>query len=311
MRVYFFVVWALALGASARAESLFLKFVVPPTATAGPPSSFTVTLELRDADLGNAIVPSTRIPSSPPTITIATATGSGTLLVGSVPLSDSTITFNQSYTAAESFSLRAFVMIGTTPVTGLSGLITVSPGPYVKVLSLYPGETALAPGGSSLAGKTGGVSTQTLNVPFSVTVKAVDAYWNIVTGAAGTARLASSPGGLITSTLTNTFSGGVATFSVAVSTPFYNLTVTADDQANPGVTAQSVALNVYGNYGFTVTVATRPCALSHRRTSRCGTWTPAVVTTARSPALCSAPVTQRQPLPAIMAENAANGRVIR
>ncbi|NJN83114.1 MAG: DUF11 domain-containing protein [Caldilineaceae bacterium] len=54
---------------------------------------------------------------------------------------------------------------------------TVASGAYVKLQLLAPGETA-APGTSS--GKSGVPSAQTAGIPFTMSVNAVDAFWNVV-----------------------------------------------------------------------------------------------------------------------------------
>src|SRR5262249_25617844 len=58
-----------------------------------------------------------------------------------------------------------------------SPAITVNTGAFAKLQLLVPGETA-APG--SATGKTGTPSAQTAGVGYSVTVRAVDANWNLV-----------------------------------------------------------------------------------------------------------------------------------
>src|SRR5207237_318305 len=58
-----------------------------------------------------------------------------------------------------------------------SPAMTVNAGAFVKLQLLVPGETA-APG--SATGKTGSPSTQTASIGYSVTVRAVDANWNLV-----------------------------------------------------------------------------------------------------------------------------------
>src|SRR5437867_9147251 len=58
-----------------------------------------------------------------------------------------------------------------------SPAMTVNTGAFVKLQLLVPGETA-APG--SATGKTGTPSSQTASIGYSVTVRAVDANWNLV-----------------------------------------------------------------------------------------------------------------------------------
>ena len=63
------------------------------------------------------------------------------------------------------------------PHTGTSGSIVVQPGPFAGLQVLMPGETAQ---GGTIDGKNGTPSGQTAGAAFTVTVRAVDAYWNLV-----------------------------------------------------------------------------------------------------------------------------------
>ena len=65
------------------------------------------------------------------------------------------------------------------PHTGTSGNITVNPGSFAKLQIILPGETAK--GGTS-DGKDGTPSNETAGTPFPITIRAVDAYWNVVSG---------------------------------------------------------------------------------------------------------------------------------
>ena len=65
------------------------------------------------------------------------------------------------------------------PRTGTSGNVVVNAASYVKLQIILPGETAKSGTGD---GKDGTPSNQTAGTPFSITVRAVDAYWNVVSG---------------------------------------------------------------------------------------------------------------------------------
>ena len=65
------------------------------------------------------------------------------------------------------------------PRTGTSASITVNPASFVKLQVILPGETAK---GGTGDGKDGTPSSQTAGTPFPITVRAVDAYWNVVSG---------------------------------------------------------------------------------------------------------------------------------
>jgi hypothetical protein len=63
--------------------------------------------------------------------------------------------------------------------TGTSANVTVNPASYVKLQIILPGETA-RPGTSD--GKDGTPGNETAGTPFPITVRAVDPYWNVVSG---------------------------------------------------------------------------------------------------------------------------------
>ena len=65
------------------------------------------------------------------------------------------------------------------PRTGTSGDVVVNPASLVKLQILLPGETAK---GGTTDGKDGTPSNQTAGTPFPITLRAVDAYWNVVSG---------------------------------------------------------------------------------------------------------------------------------
>jgi hypothetical protein len=65
------------------------------------------------------------------------------------------------------------------PHTGTSNSIAVNPGPVAGLQILLPGESSA---GGTADGKMGEPTTQTAGAPFTITVRAVDEYWNHVTG---------------------------------------------------------------------------------------------------------------------------------
>ena len=121
---------------------------------------------------------------------------------------------------------------------GTSDSIAVGPGAFAKLLVLVPGETRV-PG--SLTGKTGSPSPQSANTPFTVTVNAVDAYWNLVS-ATDTVAITSDDvaAGLPANAA---LVAGVHAFSVTLQTS--GSTVTATDVTDGSKTAsQSSAITV-------------------------------------------------------------------
>src|SRR5262249_15444759 len=75
------------------------------------------------------------------------------------------------------------------PHTGTSNYIIVQPGPVARLQVLLPGET---PKGGTAPGKIGTPDVQTAGVTFTTTIRAVDAYWNMVPGVNDSIAVASS-----------------------------------------------------------------------------------------------------------------------
>jgi hypothetical protein len=75
------------------------------------------------------------------------------------------------------------------PHTGTSNSFTVQPGPFAGLQVLLPGETAQ---GGTADGKSGVPTPQQAGTPFTLTVRAVDAYWNLVSGASDRIALGST-----------------------------------------------------------------------------------------------------------------------
>src|SRR5438876_181130 len=104
--------------------------------------------------------------------------------------------------------------------------------PFTKLQLLMPGETA-APGTAS--GKTGMPNAQTAGTPCTVTVNAVDAYWNKVTTAPTDTVGITSSGTNATLPANAALSSGTQQFSVTLNT-VQTATVTASDITTPGKT---------------------------------------------------------------------------
>jgi len=75
------------------------------------------------------------------------------------------------------------------PHTGTSNSFTVNPGPLAGVQVLVPGEQ---PRGGTTDGREGTVTTQQAGAPFTITVRAVDQFWNLVPGVGDSVALSSS-----------------------------------------------------------------------------------------------------------------------
>jgi hypothetical protein len=75
------------------------------------------------------------------------------------------------------------------PHFGTSNTFTVNPGPFTGLQVLLPGETGM---GGTPNGKSGTPTGQTAGSPFTLTLRAVDDYWNIVPTVNDTLALGSS-----------------------------------------------------------------------------------------------------------------------
>jgi len=96
-----------------------------------------------------------------------------------------TIVFRGAGAAVE-FTVADFA---NPPHTGASNRFAVQPGPLAALQVLLPGETAQ---GGTADGKTGVPTGQTAGSTFIVTVRAVDAFWNLVPGASDSIAVGSS-----------------------------------------------------------------------------------------------------------------------
>lgn len=107
---------------------------------------------------------------------------------------------------------------------------------FVKLQVLLPGETA-APG--TVSGKTGTPDAQTVGVPFSVTINAVDANWNLAVTGGDLIHITSSDTGA-TLPADAALVGGTVTVSVTLNTTG-SATVTATDADDGTKTANTSA----------------------------------------------------------------------
>jgi hypothetical protein len=152
------------------AANNFSFSAIPSPQVAGVP--FTVTIRATDASgntvynyAGNAALgPNTGTGTSSPTlITFAAGVWSGPVTM---------------FGSGASVRLTC-TDFSTPPRTGTSGNIVVNPASFTKLQVLLPGET---PRSGTADGKDGTPNPQMAGVPFPVTIRAVDAYWNVVSG---------------------------------------------------------------------------------------------------------------------------------
>jgi hypothetical protein len=191
--------------------------------TAG--TAFNVTVNAVDANWNpvNAVTDTVRISSSDANAALPadTALVAGTRTLG--------VTFN----TAGSATVTAADMTDDSKTAYTSPSITVNAGALAKLQLLLPGETA-APGTTN--GKTGSPSAQTAGLPYSVTVNAVDANWNVIATNDTVAITSSDSNAALPANAA--LIGGGNTFSLTNKTAG-TWTVTASDTTHSGVTAST------------------------------------------------------------------------
>ena len=219
------------------------KTGTPSSQTAG--TSFPVTVNAVD-DYHNLV-------NSGHTIRI-TSSDVYAVLPADAALSAGTQNFSIAFRTAGTVTITAENLTDPTKTQETSPSITVNPGAFVKMQILVPGETA-DPG--SPTGKTGTPVAQAIGSPFTVTVNAVDADWNLV-NSTHTVRITSSDGAA-TLPADAALVGGTKEFSVTFNTAGTQ-TVTASNLTDPTKTAStSPGINVAA---VVITSATGGSAIS-------------------------------------------------
>ncbi len=172
---------------------LYYAVTVPDTALVGPPSTFPLTVELLDSNTGQRVTTQDRLF----TVAVMSARtglpGTGHVQVTQGILAGGARTINQAYSRAEDI----FVQVSdTTGVRGISNTCHLQADGFKRIQIVAPGETPV-PGALTGDGKDGDPLTQQAEAPFTVSVRAVDQYWNLVDDVSGgTINLSSSGGQL-------------------------------------------------------------------------------------------------------------------
>ena len=215
------------------ATKLAITSISPTSPTAG--IAFSVVVQSQDPAGNPAGVTSTT------GVSLSLNHGTGTLggtLTGSIANGASSVTISGvTYSRAETgVILTAARTSGMSPLaSGNSAAFTVVAGTFTKLQVLVPGETA-AP--RTVSGKTGTPTAQTAGTPFTVTVNAVDANWNVVSST-HTVGIASSDANA-TLPANAALVAGTKTFSVTLKTAGAR-TVSATDVTDATKTANTSA----------------------------------------------------------------------
>jgi hypothetical protein len=131
-----------------------------------------VTVTIRGVDSGNNTVPNYSGDA-----VVVPNTGAGSVSPELITFTNGVWTGAMTFKGAGgavSFSVSDF---SAPPHTGASNSFVVQPGPFAGLEVLVPGETAR---GGTADGREGTTSGQTAGTAFQLTVRAVDAYWNLV-----------------------------------------------------------------------------------------------------------------------------------
>jgi hypothetical protein len=158
----------------------FVISAVASPQVAGVPVS--VTIRATDAS-GNTI------PNYAGDVNLAANTGAGSIVPERITIANGLWIGNLTFKGAGNAVLFTASDFAAPPHTGASNSFIVSPGPLVGLQVLLPGETASS---GDPDGRIGTPTTQSAGNAFNLTVRAVDAYWNLVPGITHRVAFASS-----------------------------------------------------------------------------------------------------------------------
>lgn len=172
---------------------LYYQVTVPDSALVGPPKSFPLTVELLDSNTGQRVTTQDHIFNIEVRSASTGLLGTGSLGILQGQLNGGLATINQTYTKAEDIFI-AVNDLGS--ITGLSNTCRMGPDGFKRIQLVAPGETP-APGALTGNGNSGSPLTQQAEVPFVITVRAVDQYFNLASEIVdGSIALSSSGGSL-------------------------------------------------------------------------------------------------------------------
>ena len=154
---------------------LYFAVTIPDTAVVGPPETFPLTVELLDSNTGQRVTTQDRLFN----ISIMSAqtglAGAGAVEVSQGILAGGIRTIYQAYSRSEDIFIQ---VADTTGITGISNTCRMLADGFKRIQIVAPGETP-QPGALTGDGKDGAPLTQQAEVPFTLTLQAVDQYWNL------------------------------------------------------------------------------------------------------------------------------------
>jgi hypothetical protein len=160
-----------------------------------------------------------------------TATDTNAALPADSALSNGSASLTLTLKTAGTRTITASDVTHPGIIANTSSSLAVSPGPFVRLQLLTPGEQSAS---GTASGKTGLPVAQSSGVPFPVTVNGVDANWNTI-NTNDTIRITSSDPNAILPANAALVSGS-RNFSVALVTIGNNLTITASNVTHLGIT---------------------------------------------------------------------------
>jgi len=213
---------ALVVNQSA-ATKLSIQTQPPATATAGVAFAVHPVIRIEDSS-GNL-----QTNDNSTVVTATRSAGAGTLQgTTNMTAVGGLVTFtNLSHRYATNITI-AFTSGSLTAAT--SSVVAVSAGQISQVQILVPGQ---APTPTVSPGRAGTALAHVSGSSFSVTVNAVDGFWNFVSSATDIISLSSSDGAVILPSNAS-LAGGTATLSVSLKT-VGTQTLTASDVTHPGL----------------------------------------------------------------------------
>ncbi|MBE0565777.1 MAG: hypothetical protein IH621_07480 [Krumholzibacteria bacterium] len=170
---------------------LYYAVSIPDTALVGPPSTFPLVVELLDSNTGQRVTTQDRLFNVAVMSARTGLAGTGGVQVTQGILVGGARTINQAYSRAEDIFIQ---VSDTTGVLGISNTCHLLADGFKRIQIVAPGETPV-PGALTGNGKDGAPLTQQAEAPFTVSVRAVDQYWNLVQAVSGGAITLSSSGG--------------------------------------------------------------------------------------------------------------------
>lgn len=222
---------------------LYYAVTMPDSALVGPPETFELTVELLDSNTGARVTTQDRLFDIQVMSAQTGLPGEGHLEVSQGILESGYRLIAQAYSKAEDIFIQVNDAEG---VLGISNTCRMLADGYKRIQIVAPGEMP-APGALTGTGKTGEVLTQQAELPFTVTVRAVDQYWNLMRDIDdGQIQLSSSGGALdlVDPDMADApFIGGSRDIQIVLGNPGL-VSVFANDPGHPEVSSGRVDVPV-------------------------------------------------------------------